>query len=267
MISCADSLIQERLAAAGRLWLFLDYDGTLADFAATPDEIVPDKELIALIEDLARHVDMRVTIVSGRRLAHIQSLLPVEGILKAGSYGLELEDPNGATLNRVDYESVRPLLAQIKSEWANLLAGREGFYLEDKGWTVAIHAKDAAAEEASVVLRAANQRAGDLLTEARQQQLGLQDGHRFLECTPRQIDKKRTVEYILDTYSWHEDALPIYLGDDDKDEIAFEAIQNAGGLVVAVGDRLVDSEADCWLSSPAEVRAWLRVLLERRLAA
>ena len=67
---------------AGHLWLFLDYDGTLADFAATPDEIIPDEELIALIDQLAKQPDIRVTILSGRRLAHIQSLLPVSGILE-----------------------------------------------------------------------------------------------------------------------------------------------------------------------------------------
>ena len=32
----------ERIAHAERLWLFLDYDGTLAEFAPTPDHVFPD---------------------------------------------------------------------------------------------------------------------------------------------------------------------------------------------------------------------------------
>jgi len=54
----------------------------------------------------------------------------------------------------------------------------------------------------------------------------------------------------------------IYLGDDDKDEIAFEAIQDHGGVVIAVGERLQQSSADCWLPTPQAVRRWLQDLAE-----
>ena len=68
MIPCSDEGIWQKMRQAGHLWLFLDYDGMLADFAATPDEIIPDEELIALIDQLAKQPDIRVTILSGRRL-------------------------------------------------------------------------------------------------------------------------------------------------------------------------------------------------------
>ncbi|MFN2138030.1 MAG: trehalose-phosphatase [Candidatus Promineifilaceae bacterium] len=264
MISCEKRSIVQRLADAPYLWLFLDYDGTLADFAATPEEVIPDGELIALIAELEAHPDIRVSIISGRRLAHIQELVPVEGILKAGSYGLELQTPDGSTLNRIEYEVVRPVVARIKERWEDLLAGRGGFFLEDKGWTAAIHAKDADPEEAMAVLKQAEHEATELLLESEPVRLKLQGGHLFLECAPREVDKKRTVAYMLDSFPWNAGALPVYLGDDDKDEVAFEAVQAAGGLVVAVGERLKESTADCWLASPKEVRNWLRNLLEAR---
>ena len=89
-------------------------------------------------------------------------------------------------------------------------------------------------------------------------------GHRFLECSPREADKKRTVEFLVSNYPWQRDALFVYLGDDDKDEIAFEAVQDLGGIVVAVGDRLRNSTADCWLPSPQAVRIWLWAIIEAR---
>ena len=73
MIPCTAEVMLQQMVRAERLWLFLDYDGTLADFAPTPEDIIPDKALIALIEDLVSQPDIRVTIISGRRLAHIQS--------------------------------------------------------------------------------------------------------------------------------------------------------------------------------------------------
>ena len=62
---------------AQQVWLFLDYDGTLADFAPTPDYIVPHPEIIHLLERLAHKPDIRLTILSGRRLQHVRLLLPL----------------------------------------------------------------------------------------------------------------------------------------------------------------------------------------------
>ena len=264
MIPCTDEIVLQKMVQAERLWLFLDYDGTLADFAHTPEDIIPDAALIGLIADLASQPDIQVTIISGRRLAHIQSLLPLPGILMAGTYGLELYTPEGETINRVDYDRIRPLLAELKEEWGLLLAGRSGFFLEDKRWTLAIHAKDAAEEEANRVIEQAREQAHALLERAPGDHFHLQGGHRFLECGPRAADKKRTVEHILATYPWADDALLVYLGDDDKDEVAFEAIQEQGGVVAAVGQRLRYSAASCWLASPQAVRRWLQGVVEAR---
>ena len=264
MIPCTDETVLQKMVQAERLWLFLDYDGTLADFAPTPEDIIPDEALIALIADLVSQPDIQVTIISGRRLAHIQSLIPLPGILMAGTYGLELNTPEGETIYRVAYDGIRPLLAELKEEWGLLLAGRSGFFLEDKRWTLAIHAKDAAEEEANSVIEQARQQAHALLERAPGDLFRLQGGHRFLECGPRAADKKRTVKHILSTYPWADDALLVYLGDDDKDEVAFEAIQEQGGVVAAVGERLRHSAASCWLASPQAVRRWLQVVVEAR---
>jgi trehalose 6-phosphate phosphatase len=267
MISCSDQQILTKVSQAPHLWLFLDYDGTLADFAATPDEILPDEELISLITALSARPDIRVTIISGRRLAHIRALLPVPGILKAGSYGLEMETVTGELVHHLEYDTLRPLLDRLKEQWTQLLQGRDGFYLEDKGWTLAIHGKDAEDAEAALLLPQAREQAQLLLDGDSGDLFRLLGGHRFLECGPRSADKKRAVDHLLTAESWHEDALLLYLGDDDKDEIAFEAIQAHGGLAVGVGDRMRDSSADCWLSSPGAVRRWLRELLEARGSA
>ena len=264
MIPCTDEHILYKMHHADAIWFFLDYDGTLAEFAPTPEEIIPDQALIELIQRLASQPDIRVTIISGRRLAHIQALLPIPDILKAGTYGIELQKMDGETVHQIEYGDIRPLLDELNDRWRQLLKGHNGFFLEDKGWTLAIHGKDATEKEANAILQRARQQANSLMEQAPGDLFCLQGGHRFLECGPRLANKKRTVEHILSTYPWHKKALLVYLGDDDKDEVAFEAIQGYGGVVVAVGDRLRHHAADCWLPSPQAVRLWLLAVIESR---
>lgn len=263
MIPRADARVIDRLSAEETLWFFLDYDGTLADFAPTPDVILPDQSLIALIDKLAGVEQNRVTILSGRRLAHIQDLLPLTGIMLAGSYGLEIQLPDGQLLHRVAIQSIRPALDDVKGGWQALLTNRDGFYLEDKGWTLAIHAKDAREEEADLVLARAR-RLGQAAVSAKADALRLQGGHRFLELAPLLADKRRTVDYLMAHYP-QPGALPLYLGDDDKDEVAFKAVQSQGGLAIAVGDRLLESAADYHLPAPRATRAWLADLIDAQV--
>ena len=84
-------------------------------------------------------------------------------------------------------------------------------------------------------------------------------GHKFLEVGPRLAHKGQTVGYLLERYPWPE-ALPVYLGDDDKDEEAFDAIKAHGGMAVLVAREPRNTKADCRLESPQAVRQWLATL-------
>jgi trehalose 6-phosphate phosphatase len=255
--------VQERLAHSERFWLFLDYDGTLADFAPTPEHVNPDPDLANLIERLARHPRFRVAVVSGRRLSHVQGLVPVPGVLLAGTYGIELQTAEGARVDRLDYDSLRPTLDALKPRWADLIAGRQGFFLEDKGWALALHARHAAEDEAIRVLANARRLADAAVDRADPEPFRLLGGHKFLEIGPRLANKGMTVAYLLDTRPWP-GALPIYLGDDDKDEEAFGVVRARGGIAVVVAADPRETEAHLRLQSPQAARRWLEILLVDR---
>lgn len=250
-------------SAAGSLWLFLDYDGTLADFAPTPDHIEPEPHVIRLLEQLARRPGLRLTVLSGRRLGHIRQLLPIKGMFLAGTYGIEILNPDGETVSRLEYAAIRPALEAIEPQWEQLVAGRRGFFLEDKGWTLALHARFADEEEAERVMVQAMQ-------ALEQQPLGdrfrILGGHRFLEIAPRLASKREAVVYLLDQYPFPDAGL-LYIGDDDKDEEAFPVIQAGGGIAVKVlqpSQRARPTRADLFFESPAETRRWLELLLVAR---
>jgi trehalose-phosphatase len=252
--------VQERLAQVRRIRLFLDYDGTLADFAPTPDHVRPDPELVALIDQLARHPRFRVAVVSGRRLAHVRTLVPVPNVLLAGTYGVEILTPEGALIDRLDHHSVRPTLDTIKPRWADLIAGRVGYYLEDKGWALALHARFADEVESGRVLAGARRLAEAAMRQAVPGLFRLLGGHKFLEIGPKLAHKGLTVAWLLDQFPWH-GALPLYLGDDDKDEEAFGVIKAHGGVAVVVAAEPRETEADLRLESPRAAREWLEGLI------
>ncbi len=254
------SSVEQRLAGSQRLQLFLDYDGTLAEFAPTPEYVEPDPALLSLIGRLVRDPRLRVAVVSGRRLEHVQKLVPVPGVLLAGTYGIELRTPDGQRQNRLDYQQVRPALEDLKPRWAALIAGRDGFFLEDKGWALALHARFAADAEADAVLGTARRLAEASREAAGTELYRLLGGHKFLEIGPRLAHKGQTVDYLLDCYPW-DGALPVYLGDDDKDEEAFGVIQDRGGIAIVVAPQPRSTQADLRLESPQAARRWLASLL------
>lgn len=252
---CGSAKAAQLLSDAARLWLFLDYDGTLAEFAATPDTINPDHKLVELIRTLVQNQNYRLAIVSGRRLAHIRTLLPVKGLWLAGTYGIELLTPEGQIIHRQSYEAVRSKIEEFKPEWESLLSARSDIYLEDKGWALAIHAKDAA-----------DQLAGGILTTARKlarrfveanPSFRILGGHRFLEICPAEANKGIAIQYLLEKDPF-EISLPVYIGDDDKDEEAFAAINTAGGVSIVVAPQSRQSNAHCRIENPGAVRAWLK---------
>jgi trehalose 6-phosphate phosphatase len=238
--------------------IFLDYDGTLAEFAATPDEIIPDQGLIDLLERLNNHRRLEVAIISGRRLGHICKLIPVPGIMLAGTYGIELLDRSGTKTNRLELEEIRPFLERIKPLWLELIRIHDDFYLEDKGWSLALHGKFVDGEIA-----------GDTLNQARKEidQMDLPDdtfrilgGHKFLEVAPKLANKGLTIRYLISKHPL-EGELPIYIGDDDKDEEAFDVVRENNGVAIKVGDQHVESKAELYLDSPKTVRQFLSSLL------
>jgi trehalose 6-phosphate phosphatase len=234
--------------------LYLDYDGTLAVFAPTPDDVLPDDNVIGLISQLADSPNVRVSIVSGRRLAHIRKLIPVRGILLAGTYGVEMQTPDGKEIHQIEYDSIRPTLDMLKPRWEELISGKDGFYLEDKGWALAVHARNAEEKQGLQVLDDAEKMLTPIVLGEHLQKI---HSYRFLEVGPNNADKGHALRYLFDNFHW-KDSIPIYIGDDDKDEEAFQAINEHNGYSILVSREPRQTSANFILESPAHVHQWLR---------
>jgi trehalose 6-phosphate phosphatase len=250
--------ILTHLRTAGHLTLFLDYDGTLVPIAPTPPQAVPDEALLALLARLALDRSIRTVILSGRPLEELQRMLPVQGLIFAGLYGVEMQMGGNTVVRQPPVDAAGDTLARLRAGWARLAGGLPGFLLEDKGQALALHARWADAEQAAHVLAAARALATDLVDV---RSFRLLDGDRYIEVAPQSADKGETVGWVLDHYPIQRD-LPVAFGDDNKDDAAFDAVHGRGGLAVGVGHRYPLPGADARLESPEEARGWLASFLE-----
>jgi trehalose 6-phosphate phosphatase len=247
--------IRKHTGAGGELWLFLDYDGTLVPIAPAPELAVPDPGLLHLLVRLASIPRFRVAILSGRSLSSLQALLPIRGLILAGLYGIEIQMPDGTILRRTEATDLRHTVERVKEAWIRLIDHRAGFLVEDKGLAVALHARHASPSDAHFVLPRAETVVAQLPT-AQYRVLG---GDRFLEIAPSAAHKGRSVEWLLE-HAGMPNALPVYFGDDDKDEEAFGVVREHGGIPIIVGTREPVTRALVRLPSPVEVRRFLEQL-------
>jgi len=174
----------------------------------------------------------------------------------AGTYGIEIQTPDGERIQRTDYTLIRPYLEQLKPQWQEIIAGRTGFCLEDKGWALALHARFASPRESIQVISYVQQTLNqELITDV----FRLIKRKKFLEVSSAMAHKGKTVSFLLNSFPLPGVRL-LYIGDDDNDADAFETIHAFGGVAISVAQYfgyVRPTGGDYVLKSPKAVRRWL----------
>lgn len=229
--------------------LFLDVDGTLLDFAATPDGVVVPAHLGIALSALHRRLDGALALVSGRSLGTLDALFDPLRLPASGLHGLERR--HGRSGHRAP--APPPALARVRDE-ARVLAQRHaGALVEDKGAALALHWR--AAPHAGPDLRAFASAALPRLPGYR-----LQPGNQVVELRPAgrdggRTDKGMAILAFLDEAPFA-GRRPVFAGDDITDESGFAAVNARGGTSVLVGPPR-PSAAHFALAGPAAVHAWI----------
>lgn len=241
--------MQEKLNL-DRIALFLDFDGTLVDFADSPDAVRVPYELRELLLALNEHLSGALALVSGRSLESLDSLLQLPQLAAAGGHGAEwrlnsCEVHHSKEVNSEALATVREKLSPIAAEHALLL--------EDKGHSLALHFRSRPNIEASL----------DEFIEAEVRHLpGIRiiSGNCVREVQAKGVDKGMAVARFMQLNPFSE-RKPCYIGDDTTDEDAFGWINEHDGLSIKVGTGT--SRAACRLSGVADVYRFLQQSLTR----
>jgi trehalose 6-phosphate phosphatase len=233
---------------SGQYCLFLDVDGTLVEFASTPDGVHVDEPLAGLIEQGSRALGGALALVSGRSIADLDRLFAPFRWPAAGLHGLERRNAEGYTHAPVrDLEQLATARAML-----NAIAGQHhGVIVEDKGASLAVHFRQAPHLEGSLTWML-EQLVRDLGSD-----FHLQPGACVLELKLRGPTKADAIHAFLSEQPFA-GRTPVFAGDDLTDLDGFAAVENAGGLSISVGDRV---RGRMRLASPAALRDFLADLI------
>ncbi len=243
------------------LFLFLDFDGTLARIASTPGKASLSLKTKRLIRDISKCKNLKVAVISGRSLKDLKSRIVVKDVIYAGNHGLEIKGPK--------ISSIAPLTRDFKSAMGRIveslrkrLKSVKGVIIEDKILTISLHYRLVRPEEAAKVKSIFYEIVDPY---AIRKICRVTSGKKVFEVRPAiKGDKGEAVMWLLTRYKtlFGEKALPIYIGDDHTDEDAFKKIAKSG-ISVMVG-RVPDSTAKYYVKNVSEVYKFLGIILKMR---
>lgn len=225
----------------------MDFDGTLVDFAETPEGVKVSEELRALLKQLFQSFGGAMALISGRSIESLDLLTQLPQLPIAGSHGAEWRWPSGSrdnlSLDTPEYSQALALVTEFARE-------RE-LLLEDKKHSFALHFRKRPDLQPEI---------DRFLAEKIEQyeELRVIYGNCVREIQPLGVDKGKAVARFMQQPPY-QGRRPCYLGDDTTDEDAFAWVNDQNGISIKVGPGA--SCASERLETVAETLAFLKSLV------
>lgn len=241
------------LRAAPHVFLFLDFDGTLAPIVDDPDKARMPQETKQLLSRFARDSKFTLAIISGRELSDLRARVGLKNVIYAGNHGLEIHGPGIQFVEPVAAGRLKAL-GELSRHLRSRLRSISGVKVENKVFSASVHFRAAPPSRIPEVRDAVDAAV-------------IFDGHPFRVTEGRKVyeirpsvawDKGAAVRWIQKT-AGRQAALPVYIGDDSSDEDAFQALD--GGVTIGVGQR-AETAATYFLERQEQVAGLLSWLLE-----
>lgn len=223
-----DRVVARRLGRATRLALFLDYDGTLAHIARTPEDAVLAPLARSVLRALAAQHGALVAIVTGRSLRQIRPMVRSLRVDLAVNHGLQIVS-GGRIWTHPALQDAVPHLKAIVRDVADVLGPIPGVSIENKRWSIGVHFRNVAARRIPTVRKLVR----DIVRPYRGE-LTVLPGKMVLEIRPAAPWTKGDAILRLLSEPRYAGAFPVFIGDDRTDEDGF-AVLAQRGLTVRVG--------------------------------
>lgn len=238
------SLAARRLAAAPRLLVAADFDGTLAPLTDRPADSRMLVRAAAALRLLAAQANTCVAVISGRDLDSLSAVCPpLPGVTLIGSYGAQwpgVMQPLSAAELAVRDELVEKLSA--------ITAPIPGAFVERKAVGVSFNVRLAPSEIAALALDEAHKAAANVSGLTRHLGKGV------VEWSLRPTRKGDALEALRRE---HGATLTVALGDDEPDLEAFDRLDHADVKILVAA---LPRAGVLTVPSPTQIAGWLEEL-------
>lgn len=235
-------------------FLFLDYDGTLSEIVEEPWKAVPVEGIVPLISAIGKLIP--VCLITGRDTEVIKSFIDLPHIYYSTCHGFEINGPENLHYELEEARAIGPAFDLAREELTLLMEHHEGLVIERKTFGLAFHYRMIKSREVAQEIVSMVQEYASL-----HQKLKWKAGEEVIELLPNlNWDKGKALLKLYEVLNFRPTRLPIFLGDGKTDEDAFREMLN-WGYPVLVQEKLRPTLASFQLSSPFEVRRFLKELL------
>lgn len=233
------------------VFLFLDYDGTLAPIADHPRQAVLSRATKSLLRMLSENPRYKVFIVSGRALQDVKAMVGLDHIGYVGNHGLEMDLPE-FVFDYSGFSKSRGILEYLRGEINKELMFFKGAFVEDKGFGLSVHYRRLDPDQFEMFNLFLTEVIKPFLSR---NEIHFTKGKKVFEIRlPVDWDKGKAVRWLIEKYKHYlrwQTVLPIYIGDDMTDEDAFKVLKNEA-ITVKVGIDEISS-ANYFLKKQDEV--------------
>ncbi|WP_295768611.1 bifunctional alpha,alpha-trehalose-phosphate synthase (UDP-forming)/trehalose-phosphatase [uncultured Mucilaginibacter sp.] len=244
----AQSIVNRYHNTSKRL-IFLDYDGTLVDFKTNVDQASPDRDLYALLDQLAADPLNQVVIISGRKHENLDNWFGDRNIYLVAEHGAWFKQQG------MEWHKINGLSTSWKKDICDTLEKyvdrTPGSFIEEKTYSLVWHYRKA--QRGLGELRA-NELMNTLKFLATDKGLQLLPGDKVVEVKNMEINKGKAALSLVDQGEYD---FILALGDDFTDEDLFRALPESS-VTIKVGSGA--SVAKFYVRNPKEVRGLLRSL-------
>ncbi len=228
--------------------LFLDFDGTLVEFADQPESVFIPSYLPDLLEHLYAELNGALALISGRSIASLDSLLDLPHIPLAGGHGAEWRVGGNYQIDE-RHSPDFAVAAELLIDFARL----HNLLFENKGHSVALHFRQHPEMKKNV---------DQFIASHIEALAGLRViyGNCVREIQPKGMDKGKAVARFMQMPPFA-GRLPVYIGDDTTDEDAFQWVNANHGVSCKVGGGMTSAQQR--IESVAGVRRYLADLFAK----
>jgi trehalose 6-phosphate synthase/phosphatase len=231
--------------------ILLDFDGTLVNIQNHPSEVIPGKEVLGVIKQLASDKRNIVAILTGRENEYIDSWFGEMDIYIFAEHGSFIKEPGKEWVSL--YEGNQDWKSRVLPILESYTKKVFGSVIEQKTSSIAWHYRNAVSKEIPMMVDELSNSLKTKITS--RMNVNIMVGKKVIEIKQKEFDKGSATKKMMTLKPFQ---IIIAIGDDVTDEDMFKVLPPYA-YTFKVGNGLTKAKMN--IENPKEVIDFLRKLI------